>query len=87
MGDVEKDNGEVNGVASLPGNRNPGSGELRAERNVRKGKGWKSLVSGQGYATTFLTQFEVLAGREWKILRRYVYIYFFHRSECRDGID
>ena len=25
---------------------------------------------GQTYATTFLTQFEVLAGREWKILRR-----------------
>lgn len=26
---------------------------------------------GQSYATTFLTQFEVLAGREWKILTRY----------------
>ena len=25
-----------------------------------------------GYAATFLTQFEVLADREWKILRRYV---------------
>lgn len=24
-----------------------------------------------GYAATFLTQFEVLSGREWKILRRY----------------
>lgn len=27
------------------------------------------------YATTFLTQFEVLAGREWKILRRLVSAY------------
>ena len=26
--------------------------------------------SGAGYATTFLTQLEVLSGREWKILRR-----------------
>lgn len=31
---------------------------------------WKQTHSQ--YATTFLTQFEVLAGREWKILRRYV---------------
>lgn len=27
------------------------------------------------YATTFLTQFEVLAGREWKNLKRYPFLY------------
>ena len=35
-------------------------------------------IQGKGgkYATTFLTQFEVLAGREWKNLRRCLYIAF-----------
>ena len=36
------------------------------------GNGTDALRSpSRKYATTFLTQFEVLAGREWKILRRY----------------
>ncbi|KZT03476.1 ABC transporter [Laetiporus sulphureus 93-53] len=34
------------------------------------GSSWRSRYFGQKYATTFLTQFEVLSGREWKILRR-----------------
>ena len=29
-------------------------------------------VTGE-YAATFLTQFQVLCGREWKLLRRYVF--------------
>ena len=34
---------------------------------------WTASTSGPGlrYATTFLTQLEILSGREWKILRRY----------------
>lgn len=36
-------------------------------QGVQKRRRW----GGQSYATTFLTQFEVLAGREWKILTRY----------------
>ncbi|EKM56050.1 uncharacterized protein PHACADRAFT_122183 [Phanerochaete carnosa HHB-10118-sp] len=31
-----------------------------------------------GYATTFLTQLEVLSGREWKILRRDLTLFFTH---------
>lgn len=34
--------------------------------------------SGSGYATTFLTQLEVLSGREWKILRRDLTLFFTH---------
>lgn len=82
-GDVEKGNGgclvsgsagDINGVVLLPDNKKPG--KLRGNR-----RGWRSLVSGEGYATTFLTQFEMLAGREWKILRRYVFRLLF-RSTC-----
>lgn len=76
-GDAEKGNGEglvsdgdVNGVAVLPGTE---KSESRAGRKSTR-RGWKSFVEGQGYATTFLTQFEVLAGREWKILRRYTQV-------------
>lgn len=39
---------------------------LASQRPVR------SRWTTSSYATTFLTQLEVLSGREWKILRRYV---------------
>ena len=37
-----------------------------------------SLFAGTSYAATFLTQFEVLSGREWKILRRDKSLFFLH---------
>lgn len=42
------------------------NGTLTSQRPVR------SRWTTSSYATTFLTQLEVLSGREWKILRRYV---------------
>lgn len=41
-----------------------------AERPVQEAS--RRWWSGPSYATTFLTQLEVLSGREWKILRRLV---------------
>ncbi|KAI6046690.1 hypothetical protein EDC04DRAFT_2626574 [Pisolithus marmoratus] len=38
----------------------------------------RSKPSGSDYATTFLTQFEVLCGREWKIIRRDKTLFFTH---------
>jgi ABC-type multidrug transport system ATPase subunit len=38
--------------------------------NGSNGGVWRKRIRGPDYATTFLTQFETLAGREWKILRR-----------------
>ena len=40
--------------------------------------GRESLFAGTSYAATFLTQFEVLSGREWKILRRDKSLFFLH---------
>ncbi|PIL30681.1 ATP-binding cassette transporter [Ganoderma sinense ZZ0214-1] len=37
-----------------------------------------SLFAGTSYAATFLTQFQVLSGREWKILRRDKTLFFLH---------
>ncbi|KAM5542745.1 hypothetical protein V8D89_003706 [Ganoderma adspersum] len=37
-----------------------------------------SLFAGTSYAGTFLTQFQVLSGREWKILRRDKSLFFLH---------
>lgn len=32
------------------------------------------VLQHQSYASTFLTQFQVLSGREWKILQRFVFM-------------
>lgn len=40
------------------------------EPELRELRSSGSRRSSSGYATTFLTQLEVLSGREWKILRR-----------------
>lgn len=39
---------------------------------ARSNRGWRSGLQSPQYATTFLTQLEILCGREMKILRRYV---------------
>lgn len=85
-GSLEKANGDGSGVGvgevtqSLPSSEQEkhivaGRGEVPAQ-GVKLGAGGKGSsgawtnVRGPSYATTFLTQFETLAGREWKILRR-----------------
>ncbi|PCH38575.1 ABC transporter [Wolfiporia cocos MD-104 SS10] len=47
-----------------------------AEKGVKKPR-WRRLV-GQQYAATFLTQLQVLSGREWKILRRDKTLFYAH---------
>jgi hypothetical protein len=42
---------------------------VKTERSKKLSFGGLKMNGGR-YATTFLTQFEVLSGREWKILRR-----------------
>lgn len=47
-------------------------------RTLKRTRSWFNfapLLKRQTYPTTFLTQFEVLAWREWKILCRYVYFF------------
>ena len=56
-----------------------GDGEKNSREELVVGLKGEAVVRGIGgrYATTFLTQFEILAGREWKILKRYC-----HTSCC-----
>ena len=52
-------------------NNASGDVEIGSARQVVGGpKGWRAAFKGQQYAATFLTQIEVLSGREWKNLRR-----------------
>lgn len=53
------------GLPSMPADVT--SGEV-----LGKQKWWHGRIGGggAGYAATFLTQFEELSGREWKVLRR-----------------
>ena len=46
------------------------------ENSFEKPVGSSTIMRGIGgrYATTFLTQFEVLAGREWKTLKRHHHV-------------
>ncbi|KAH9857541.1 hypothetical protein C2E23DRAFT_804715 [Lenzites betulinus] len=54
-----------------------GSGiDLENKEVVPEGK--KSWLQGSHYQATFLTQLEVLSGREWKILRRDKTLFFAH---------
>ena len=46
----------------------------RYSSNANINDGGQAEARGKGtYAVTFLTQLEVLSGREWKILKRYAY--------------
>ena len=46
----------------------------RHSSNAKVNCGEQAETKGKGtYAATFLTQLEVLSGREWKILKRYAY--------------
>ena len=59
--DAESKEGSTAGLAEKPGPSGTTS-RSRSERVV--------FSSHMGYATTFLTQLEILSQREWKILRR-----------------
>ncbi|KAL4251686.1 ATP-binding cassette subfamily G transporter, partial [Pleurotus pulmonarius] len=45
---------------------------------ARSTRGWRSGLQSPEYATTFLTQLEILCGREMKILRRDYTLFFTH---------
>ena len=71
----------TNGSAATSVGENEKNGPLHSTDQLEKGnnhtlgreKWWKIGANGApGYMATFLTQFEVLAAREWKVLRRYV---------------
>ena len=57
------------GVVRLDGLSDAGSGATAKVNRNGGNHAWKR-IRGPAYATTFLTQFAALAGREWKILRR-----------------
>jgi len=49
------------------------------DQDILKEKGptlTSRVLRRQSYASTFLTQFQVLSGREWKILQRSVYMQY-----------
>lgn len=50
---------------------NPKSDEKASSSDVEALMTRSRSITGE-YAATFLTQFQVLCGREWKLLRRYV---------------
>jgi len=52
--------------------------ELVAEKNETEGAAPGDQWQRRKYATTFLTQFEVLSGREWKMLKRDKTLFFAH---------
>jgi hypothetical protein len=67
------DNGPSNlsekGNSSVAGQKERSDVSLVSSKRVLLGSGKRS-----SYATTFLTQLEYLSGREWKILRRWVFL-------------
>ncbi|TFY53547.1 hypothetical protein EVG20_g10067, partial [Dentipellis fragilis] len=60
------------------GDAEKGSGNGNHLGGGRRRDGWMARASGAKYAATFLTQLEVLSGREWKILRRDKTLFFTH---------
>ncbi|KAI1791502.1 ABC transporter [Ganoderma leucocontextum] len=63
------------GLAGGPANSN---GVQNTQAVGKQKTGRSSLFARTPYAATFLTQFEVLSGREWKILRRDKTLFFLH---------
>ena len=61
--------GSGNGSA-VKGGDDAGAREKGVATLGEKRGGWRALVQRTRYAATFLTQLQVLSGREWKILRR-----------------
>jgi hypothetical protein len=69
-----KSNGSASGVMSEEEGRGSGSMDVEEKGNLVQRSKWSTplvgVSGGMSYAATFLTQFEVLSGREWKGLRR-----------------
>jgi len=63
--------GEGSGIHESDDIATANSEEKLVESGNTSGSGEGQRLRGGEYATTFLTQFEVLAGREWKTLKRY----------------
>jgi hypothetical protein len=69
-GHEEKTNGHTTG-GQADAEASKGNSTLALDKNAGKSFKLGSVRLTTDYASTFLTQLQVLCGREWKILRRY----------------